>query len=199
VTRRVIRSCFAFAAAVSALLALALAVAVAWPVSHWGAMDLRASHTAAAAGGLGRGDPGWQVTRRFEIAAAAGRVHVTASVEPARRLAWGWRWAWDGGYPPGLEFGPWRYDGWVIGERSFSLLGIEGGGGESRFGQRTWTLAVPCSYLVLLLSVPLCRWLATRRRRRRRRCRLSLGRCPACGYDLTGNVSGTCPECGTLL
>ncbi len=24
------------------------------------------------------------------------------------------------------------------------------------------------------------------------------GRCP-CGYDLTGNVSGTCPECGTAL
>ncbi len=23
------------------------------------------------------------------------------------------------------------------------------------------------------------------------------GRCRRCGYDLTGNVSGTCPECGT--
>jgi hypothetical protein len=23
-----------------------------------------------------------------------------------------------------------------------------------------------------------------------------LGHCPACGYDLTGNVSGVCPECG---
>ncbi len=22
------------------------------------------------------------------------------------------------------------------------------------------------------------------------------GRCPRCGYDLTGNVSGSCPECG---
>jgi rubrerythrin len=22
------------------------------------------------------------------------------------------------------------------------------------------------------------------------------GQCLACGYDLTGNVSGTCPECG---
>ena len=30
------------------------------------------------------------------------------------------------------------------------------------------------------------------RDRRRRR----LGRCPGCGYDLTGNVSGVCPECG---
>ena len=23
--------------------------------------------------------------------------------------------------------------------------------------------------------------------------------CSACGYDLTGNVSGTCPECGTTV
>jgi hypothetical protein len=26
--------------------------------------------------------------------------------------------------------------------------------------------------------------------------RLRLGRCPRCGYDLTGNTSGVCPECG---
>ena len=26
-------------------------------------------------------------------------------------------------------------------------------------------------------------------------CRMPPGHCP-CGYDLTGNVSGTCPECG---
>jgi hypothetical protein len=25
------------------------------------------------------------------------------------------------------------------------------------------------------------------------------GRCTRCGYDLTGNVSGTCPECGTPI
>lgn len=24
------------------------------------------------------------------------------------------------------------------------------------------------------------------------------GHCQSCGYDLTGNVSGVCPECGTL-
>jgi hypothetical protein len=27
--------------------------------------------------------------------------------------------------------------------------------------------------------------------------RRSRGLCLACGYDLTANVSGTCPECGT--
>jgi hypothetical protein len=32
-------------------------------------------------------------------------------------------------------------------------------------------------------------------RRRRRRAQI-VGVCFACGYNLTGNVSGTCPECG---
>jgi hypothetical protein len=26
--------------------------------------------------------------------------------------------------------------------------------------------------------------------------RCARGQCPQCGYDLTGNVSGVCPECG---
>jgi hypothetical protein len=26
--------------------------------------------------------------------------------------------------------------------------------------------------------------------------RRARGQCPQCGYDLTGNVSGVCPECG---
>jgi hypothetical protein len=25
------------------------------------------------------------------------------------------------------------------------------------------------------------------------------GHCVTCGYDLTGNTSGTCPECGTAV
>lgn len=31
-----------------------------------------------------------------------------------------------------------------------------------------------------------------------RRERLALGQCVRCGYDLTGNVSGVCPECGGI-
>ena len=28
---------------------------------------------------------------------------------------------------------------------------------------------------------------------------LRMEECAACHYDLTGNLSGTCPECGTLI
>jgi hypothetical protein len=34
-------------------------------------------------------------------------------------------------------------------------------------------------------------------REQRRAERIANGYCSACGYDLTGNVSGVCPECGT--
>ena len=37
---------------------------------------------------------------------------------------------------------------------------------------------------------------ATVRRRMARRRLSRIGLCPSCGYDLTANVSGVCPECG---
>lgn len=37
-----------------------------------------------------------------------------------------------------------------------------------------------------------------RLRRYRGIIRTERGLCPTCGYDLTANVSGTCPECGTV-
>jgi len=41
-------------------------------------------------------------------------------------------------------------------------------------------------------------WIKYRRNAERRR-RLRLGLCITCEYDLTGNVSGVCPECGTKI
>ena len=46
-------------------------------------------------------------------------------------------------------------------------------------------------FCVLFLVMPAL-WLRLWRRDRR----LDDGRCGKCGYDLTGNVSGVCPECG---
>jgi len=55
-------------------------------------------------------------------------------------------------------------------------------------------LAVHYGWVTATLSA-LSAWgvVAYRRRRRRR----AAGHCRACGYDLTGNQSGACPECGT--
>ena len=49
-------------------------------------------------------------------------------------------------------------------------------------------------WFVLAVASPLPLIRSRRWLRRRRRTRS--GRCPACGYDLTGNTSGVCPECG---
>jgi hypothetical protein len=52
---------------------------------------------------------------------------------------------------------------------------------------------IPVNLLALLLLVIAIYSLRPRHRARRRR---KLGLCANCGYDLTGNVTGTCPECG---
>ena len=50
---------------------------------------------------------------------------------------------------------------------------------------------IPLWFPVLLVAVPtaMCWW--------RDRRRFPPGHCRRCGYNLTGNVSGRCPECGT--
>jgi hypothetical protein len=55
------------------------------------------------------------------------------------------------------------------------------------------SLIVP-HWFVLLIIAPLPLWHFARIVRRRRR--LHRGLCPNCGYDLTANASGVCPECG---
>ena len=56
-----------------------------------------------------------------------------------------------------------------------------------------YNLAVPHWFpLVILATAPLAWAVAALRRRRL----LRPGVCRSCGYDLRGNVSGVCPECG---
>ena len=54
------------------------------------------------------------------------------------------------------------------------------------------TLGLVGAGILLLAAFALEEWYFGRAPRRRR-----LGLCPNCGYNLTGNVSGICPECGT--
>ena len=83
---------------------------------------------------------------------------------------------------------PWRLDSvfgsfeWV--ESSQGPLVSYAGGVE-----------VPHWFLTLTFAVLPAIWLFKWNRRRK----LGPNACPACGYDLTGNESGVCPECGVGL
>lgn len=117
----------------------------------------------------------------------------------------------DGSSPPGkysVEFGGFRWSTSV--SRPNPIQPSRQGGWDPLFGLSTeerrearalsrkqvWNLDLrvpfwaPCilfatSPAIAFIGGPLRRW------RRRRR-----GVCAKCGYDLTGNVSGVCPECG---
>ena len=64
------------------------------------------------------------------------------------------------------------------------------------------TAELPCWLLVLLPGMPtLALWFLDRRRRwlRLRLVAQGVPICLHCGYDLTGNSSGRCPECGDAI
>ncbi len=62
-----------------------------------------------------------------------------------------------------------------------------------------WTVFIGAA----AMGVPAASWMRTSRRARRllrsHLIRLGIPICLDCGYDLTGNVSGRCPECGAEL
>jgi hypothetical protein len=59
-----------------------------------------------------------------------------------------------------------------------------------------WRVIFPAWPLLLIAAIPTLHMCVSLIRKRRRR---SLGLCGVCAYDLTGNQSGVCPECGTAV
>jgi len=57
---------------------------------------------------------------------------------------------------------------------------------------RYYELTIPNWFLTLIFAVLPAIWLFKWNKRRK----LGPNACPSCGYDLTGNESGECPECG---
>ena len=85
---------------------------------------------------------------------------------------------------------------------STTMSGFSGGGrigwSQAPAGTATVSVSVSDAFLAGLFALPPLVWLCTTGRRRLvLRSRRRLGRCAGCGYDLTGNVSGVCPECAT--
>ncbi len=74
-----------------------------------------------------------------------------------------------------------------------------------RHSDRVWfpalfvndVMAVIPFWLIIAVLLPPW-WLMGRKVRRRKRW-ASRGRCLSCGYDLTGNESGACPECNAAV
>jgi len=75
---------------------------------------------------------------------------------------------------------------------AFNVLGFSYTG-DVQTSMPLRVMVTPSWSAALVLAFLPGRRLAHARRRRRRR---NENRCAACGYDLTGNVSGVCPECG---
>lgn len=71
----------------------------------------------------------------------------------------------------------------------FYELSYGRGSTEHLIGSPLWIPFVLCAMLCVATSVP---WI-------RRWCRLRRRLCSSCGYDLTGNVTGVCSECGTPI
>jgi hypothetical protein len=67
---------------------------------------------------------------------------------------------------------------------------VGGKGATSIYSRR---LLVPCWMLSVMAALLPAMWFGTHLKWR---VRLKNGRCTSCGYNLTGNISGVCPECG---
>ncbi|MBN1513453.1 MAG: hypothetical protein JXB13_15665 [Phycisphaerae bacterium] len=80
--------------------------------------------------------------------------------------------------------------GWVdtsVRDHQWSLIGR-----YARYGVSCSNVSIPLGLVLLPFAVPtVILWHRDRRPPK--------GNCQSCGYDLTGNVTGVCPECGEVV
>ncbi len=124
------------------------------------------------------GSTWWEVKRQSE------QVKFTI-------LDGGLAWAWT----IGDEVGQPRYDGfdmgWFVRRSDRTRLRLWFRYRLYNWGSRYWhySLFIPLWVPILTIAIPTV-WLWRRDRRH------PPGHCRNCGYDLTGNVTGVCSECG---
>jgi hypothetical protein len=182
------------------LLILAVGVLVLWPMSRgkefnavhdkYTVLPERVDRVVASIG-----------FRNGQIIARNGTTHYldrlvlkVAQVMAAQHRE-GWGWSTSSREYPYLSDA--HSDGWGPLRWQFETVGNPDYGGQFR------TIAVSCWLLAPLLALwPLTSLILLIRRRTRRRCRLAMGCCLSCGYDLRatpspgGETLARCPECG---
>ncbi|MHC4065841.1 MAG: RING finger protein [Planctomycetota bacterium] len=86
--------------------------------------------------------------------------------------------------------------GWRVYRGSWYLRWWPGWGVSTSSPSGSWHIRFPLVFLIPFFAAypALVVYRGARRRRRRKR-----GLCKSCKYDLTGNESGVCPECGTPI
>ena len=129
----------------------------------------------------------WHGARAGGVCSYKGSVRIewTRGLDSSPSRAWGCDWTGSR-----LIGAPWhpepQFLGFGLFQGSWKYVGL----GR---GWNVHELSVPDWFLVATFSI-----LPVMRRAARRRVSLCLihGACPGCGYNLTGNTSGLCPECG---
>lgn len=170
-------------------LLLCIAAAVMWVRSYGGSDYVRRARRVALPPGDRFSDDAWEVQwTRGQVRLQRWRnllEYPGAVSEPDRKPTWQvgrlgvGHVEWEA--PPG---------GW-LGFRTWARETMTSFSWDAR---RVW--AVPAWAIVAALALVPAATLAVRWSARRRR---RAGRCGACGYDLTANVSGVCPECGAAI
>jgi hypothetical protein len=140
------------------------------------------------------------VFKGWQLETARGDVSVRRQFSRVRhggaRLGnvWPNGWAWQANAPADRVFmalgalTPFERGTRTVGFEYYSAK-YDGADGSSSGHQR---IVVP-AWALVLLTAPLP---TVRLWRRLRRRRFAPGHCRGCGYDLRGNESGVCPECG---
>jgi hypothetical protein len=133
-------------------------------------------------------------TIRYVTYGMKGARSIGAGSEPGHASCWVWRSTRRGLHAYSMPRDNWADPGRDIDRaEKFTFAGFRWyhiSPVEAR------NVDVPYWFLSAAFALAPLIWLTTFHRRRRR---MREGCCRHCGYDLTGNASGVCPECGQAL